>query len=219
MTLTPYHVGPPLWGPVAVPVSDAAFKPAKRLLIPFNLLSLATCRGGVPWTHCALVCLIASWLVGCEPTFNWRKVDFSVAGLELMLPCKPDRAVRTLPVGPRAAEFQMVGCETGGISFTVTSTMVADSAEAQTLSMLWREATRRQLGLRAGAEHPFQLASAATTPAAGMVSGQGRKDDGSTMFVQVAHFGHGRRLYQAMMLSGKPNPQAAESFFSGLRLP
>lgn len=204
---------------MAVPGSDAALKLANRLPKPFTQLSPPACRRGAPWARIALACVLSSWLIGCEPTFNWRKVDFGAAGLELMLPCKPDRAARTLPVGPRSAEFQMVGCEAGGASFAVTSTLFADSAEALTISTLWREATRRQLGLSEGGEHPFRLAGVASTPAAAMISGQGRREDGSTLFVQVAYFAHGRRIYQAMMLSGKPDPQVAESFFSGLRFP
>ena len=53
-------------------------------------------------------------LGGCSPTLNWRETRFDGADLTAMLPCKPDRAERTVPLAGRDAPLRMQGCEAGG---------------------------------------------------------------------------------------------------------
>ncbi|MFZ3118274.1 MAG: hypothetical protein WA159_08145, partial [Variovorax sp.] len=43
--------------------------------------------------------VVAVALSACSPTFNWREVPVGDAGLVAMLPCKPDRATRAMPLG------------------------------------------------------------------------------------------------------------------------
>src|SRR5689334_7855840 len=58
-------------------------------------------------------------LAACSPTFNWREVPIADAGLVALLPCKPDRAERALPLGAESVRVDMAGCEAGGATFAV----------------------------------------------------------------------------------------------------
>ena len=49
-----------------------------------------------PFTAAALLCAAA--LTACSPTFNWREVRAEGAGLKAVLPCKPDKSERTVPM-------------------------------------------------------------------------------------------------------------------------
>ena len=44
--------------------------------------------------------LLQRWLSrACTPTFNWRETPVGDDGMIALLPCKPDRATRALPLG------------------------------------------------------------------------------------------------------------------------
>ena len=56
--------------------------------------------------------LLAAALLGlaaCSPTFNWREVRVESAPLKAMLPCKPDRGSRAVPMAGRQVELQVLG--------------------------------------------------------------------------------------------------------------
>lgn len=58
-------------------------------------------------------------LAACSSTFNWREVRADSTALKAMLPCKPDRAARTVPMAGRQVELRVLGCEAGGATFAV----------------------------------------------------------------------------------------------------
>lgn len=75
--------------------------------------------------------------VGCTPAFNWRDVAFEGLPVAALLPCKPDRATRTVPLAGAPRQMVMVGCVAGGATFTVAAVAVADSSQlAQVLNEL-----------------------------------------------------------------------------------
>lgn len=55
----------------------------------------------------------------CTPTFNWRDVGFDNLPIAALLPCKPDRATRSLPIAGVQRTMVMAGCQAGGATFTV----------------------------------------------------------------------------------------------------
>jgi hypothetical protein len=68
-------------------------------------------------------CLTATTLLAataaCTPTFNWREVTLDDLPVTALLPCKPDRATRTLPMAGAPRTMVMAGCKAGGAMFTV----------------------------------------------------------------------------------------------------
>jgi hypothetical protein len=58
-------------------------------------------------------------LPACTPAFNWREVSFEGLPVLALLPCKPDRATRSVPLADGPQQMVMAGCEAGGATFTV----------------------------------------------------------------------------------------------------
>lgn len=73
----------------------------------------------------SVLCLL--W--GCTPAFNWRDVAFDGLPVSALLPCKPDRAMRTVPLAGAPRQMVMAGCEAGGATFTVAVVKVQDASQ------------------------------------------------------------------------------------------
>jgi hypothetical protein len=76
-----------------------------------------------------LIAIGSLWLVACTPAFNWRDVAFEGLPVAALLPCKPDRATRTVPLAGAPRQMVMAGCKAGGAMFTVAVVTVADSSQ------------------------------------------------------------------------------------------
>ncbi|WP_269759618.1 hypothetical protein [Variovorax sp. E3] len=81
-----------------------------------------------------------------------------------MLPCKPDRANRALPLGAESVQVDMTGCEAGGATFAIAHASANGPAQAETWLNAWRSATRGQLGEAQVAETPAGVQRATATP-------------------------------------------------------
>lgn len=68
-------------------------------------------------------------MLGCTPAFNWREVSFDSLPVSALLPCKPDRGTRSVPLAGAQYEMVMAGCETGGATFTVAVVNTQDLAK------------------------------------------------------------------------------------------
>ena len=164
----------------------------------------------------------AAFLVACSPTFNWREVHIADAGLVALLPCKPDRANRALPLGAESVQVDMAGCETGGATFAIAHASAASPEQAEAWLNAWRAATRGQLGNAKVAEATAALQRATAVPAPARLDAQGVQPGASP--VQVLWFAQSQKngtvaLYQATVLGKPSTPEASKTFFEGLRLP
>ncbi len=164
----------------------------------------------------AVICVLA--LAACSPTFNWRDTPIGESGLVALLPCKPDRASRALPLGTDSVTVQLVGCEAGDATFAVAHATARDASQAEAWLRGWRAATRAQAGEAAVAESPGALPRSATAPAPVRLEVQG------PVPLQVLWFarqqpGGGVVLYQATVLGRPSSAEAIPTFLEGLRLP
>ncbi|MEY4156007.1 MAG: hypothetical protein RJB64_728, partial [Pseudomonadota bacterium] len=67
---------------------------------------------------CGVVATVVS-LAACTPALNWREVRFDNARWVGWLPCKPDRAQRTVNLGGPLAQLSLMGCQADGMDFTL----------------------------------------------------------------------------------------------------
>ena len=58
-------------------------------------------------------------LAACSPAFNWREVRPENTRFSLLLPCKPDKAQKVVPLGGQATTLSMLGCDADGVTFAV----------------------------------------------------------------------------------------------------
>lgn len=164
----------------------------------------------------ALGCIVL--LQACNPSLNWRDVRPEGTGLALLLPCKPDKAQRTVPLGGSATELNMLGCDAGGATFAVASADIGDAAKVADVLAQWQKLTLANMKASPGAQVlPLKVTGSAPQPSAVLVKAQGQRADGQAVSGQAAYFAKGTQVFQVVMYAGKAAPEASETFFSNLK--
>lgn len=156
-------------------------------------------------------------LAACSPTFNWRSVRVEPTTLAAMLPCKPDKGSRTVPMAGREVALHVLGCETGGATFAVLHADIGDPVRAGEVLAQWKQATLANMRAPQGGEKPFVPPGALGLPASLLVTANGKRADGSAVEGQAAYFARGSQVFQAVVYSDKVQPAWADSFFGGLK--
>lgn len=164
-------------------------------------------------------------LTACNPTFNWREVRPENSGLTLLLPCKPDKAEKTVPLGGQPTELRMLGCDVGDATFAVAVADIGDAARAEAVLAQWQALTLANMqagpvGTGAGATQvtPFRPAGLNSGAPALLVVANGQRADGRAVAGQAAYFSRGSLLFQVVLYADVMNAEVAETFFSSLKL-
>lgn len=162
------------------------------------------------------------WLAAaCTPSLDWREVRFDNARLTGWMPCKPDRAQRTVDLGGRAAQLTLMGCAAAGMDFTLGQLTVPPGLAPEQALQAWKTASLASLQADPGtAALPWSLARAAASPAPMRVLAQGRQG----LSAHWAWFAYDGQLYQAAVYapssaSMQPAREAADVLFSGFQFP
>jgi len=179
-------------------------------------------EGVLPIRRAAVLAAAAVLAVACSPVFNWREVPVGES-LVAMLPCKPDRAERSLPMDATTVSIDMAGCEAGGATFVVARLPGGDASQAEARLAAWRRAARSPWTGAQLTEAPWKLPRAATAPAPWALDVANTAADGRPPEAHLRWFAGpdgqgGTTLYQAMVLGRPSAADAAETFFDGLRL-
>ncbi|MDB5889183.1 MAG: hypothetical protein JWP47_14 [Polaromonas sp.] len=177
--------------------------------------------------------LALAMATGCSPAFNWRDVRPEGARLLLLLPCKPDKAAKTVPLGGQPVELRMAGCDVGDLTFAVSVADVGDATRASPVLAQWQAATLANMkappvGAAPGVGQPappgmasqatpLQLAGAAPAPVPVLVKAAGTRPDGKPVQGQAAYFAQGTQVFQAVIYGEKIPPELADTFFGSLK--
>jgi hypothetical protein len=156
-------------------------------------------------------------LTACSPTFNWREVRPEATGLKAMLPCKPDKAARTVPMAGRQVRLQVLGCDTDGATFALLSADIGDPARAGEALAQWKTATLANMRSTSAQEQPFLPPGALGLPQSLQVVASGQRQDGSKVEGHAAYFARGSHVFQAVIYADRLKPEVADAFFSGLK--
>lgn len=163
------------------------------------------------------------WLAACNPTLNWRETRFDQATPVALLPCKPDRGTREVPLGGAPVTLQMAGCEAGGATFAVMLARLDDAGAAAAALGGWKQATLANMRASAVSEVPFQPPGSLPLRESVRVTATGRTADGRAVNAQAVWLaqasGPGVQLVHAVVYADAPLADVADTFFSGLRLP
>ncbi|MBI2772395.1 MAG: hypothetical protein HYX47_22435 [Burkholderiales bacterium] len=170
----------------------------------------------MPRFHAAAL-LLPLCLMACSPTFNWREVRADPTPLKAMLPCKPDRIARPVPMAGREVELQVLGCDTGGATFAVMYGDIGDPARSGEVLTQWKKATLSNMRSAGAQERPFVPAGAFGLPQSVQVVAAGKRADGSVVESHAAYFARGSLVFQAVIYADRLAPEAADTFFSGLK--
>jgi hypothetical protein len=182
----------------------------------------------------ALVVLFAlSALTACSPTFNWRDVRPENTRLSLLLPCKPDKAQKTVPMGGAPTELTLLGCDAGGATFAVAVADLGDVSKVAPVLAQWQSLTLANMKAPLPGAGSAPQASAQTVPPtqvmalklpgadlqppAVLVKARGQRADGTGVTGHAAYFAQGSQVFQVVLYADKVPPELSETFFSGLK--
>lgn len=171
-----------------------------------------------PW-RMACVALLGALLGACSPSLNWRQVRPDGVDMTLLLPCKPDRANKTVPLGGRSTRLSMTGCEAGGAMYALAVADLDDASQAAPVLAQWQSLTLSHMRASASTQRPIPVPGADAQPAPTLVSARGIHPDGQAVEGQALYFARGARVFQAVIYAPRIDPDAAETFLSSLKLP
>ena len=161
-------------------------------------------------------------LSACSPTFNWRDVRIEKTRLGVLMPCKPEKAQKAVVMAGSPTQVNLIGCDSGGVTFAVSVADVGDVAKVAPALAQWQTATQLNMKVVQGAgqavrTEPFKLARAEVLPKVVRVSALGQRADGTAVVGQAAYFAQGLQVFQAVMYAAEIKPETLETFFSGLK--
>ncbi|GAB3477085.1 hypothetical protein [Polaromonas eurypsychrophila] len=180
----------------------------------------------LPVTAPRLALLAAAFLAlaACNPTFNWREVRPDNTALSLLLPCKPDKAEKSVPLGGQPVPLRMLGCDAGDATFAVAVADIGDASKAEAVLAQWQALTLANMkagpvGLGAGTTQvsSFRPAGMASGAPALLVKSSGKRADGRAVTGQAAYFSRGSQLFQVVLYADVMSAEVAETFFSSLK--
>ena len=181
-------------------------KAGARLMFQFSIL-----------VNAGLAALLA--LAGCSPALNWREVRPEGTGLALLLPCKPDKAQKVVPLGGQPTQLSMLGCDADGATFAVAIADVGDPLQTASVLALWQDLTLANMKATSESRQPLPLKIPGASPATPVtrLQAQGQRADGTAVDGQAAYFAQGSQLFQVVMYAPRIAPEVAETFFSSLK--
>ena len=157
-----------------------------------------------------------TFLAACNPTFNWRDVRPDGTRLTLLLPCKPDKAQKTVPMGNQPTEMSLLSCDAGGVTFALSMADVNDAAQTGAVLAQWQNAALANIKTASPlSRDAFKLSG--LPGGAVLVKATGQRANGQTVSSQAAYFAQDSRVFQAVMYADKISPDVADTFFSGLK--
>ena len=160
--------------------------------------------------------LALAGLAACNPTFNWRDVRPEDTRLSLLMPCKPDKAQKTVPMAGQPTELMLLSCDAGGVTFAVAVADVKDALLVKDALVQWQGASLTSL--KASLATPGTAFKLTGLPSgAVMLSATGKRANGQTVSSQAAYFAQGSQVFQAAIYADKLAPDVADTFFSGLK--
>lgn len=160
---------------------------------------------------------VALALAACSPTLNWRDVRPEGTSLSLLLPCKPDKAEKQVPLGGEPTMLRMLGCDAGGLTFAISAADVGDGAEAPAILLAWQQLTLTNMkAAKADTTKSLKLAGATGAPAV-WVKANGQRVDGTPVVGHAAYFSQGATVFQAVIYGADVKPEVAETYFSGMK--
>ena len=188
--------------------SNSAFM-AIACKVPCSLINMRSMRFSI------YAVLALAGLTACNPTFNWRDVRPDGTRLSLLMPCKPDKAQKTVPLAGQPTELMLLSCDAGGATFAVAVTDVKEAARVPATLAQWQSAALANI--KATPETPVAYKLTGLSGGAAMVKATGQRANGQVVSSQTAYFSHGSQVFQAVMYADKIAPDVADTFFSGLK--
>ena len=157
-------------------------------------------------------------LAACTPALNWREVRPEGSGALLMFPCKPDRFARPVPLVGGKVQMQLSSCTVQGVTYALSHAAVDQPAKV-TRALEELQATAAQnIGAKPVQPTPITVSGMTPNALAQRWTLEGQGPDGKPVAEQVAVFARGLRVYQLTVIGSRIDAEAADTFFTGIKL-
>ena len=154
-----------------------------------------------------------SCVTACTPALNWREA--TVDRVAVLLPCKPDRAQRTVRLADQDVQLTMAGCEAGGALFAVSHLRVPQERAQETVAA-WRKVTLANM--QAGAPIDVPLGRGMPNVVVQRIAAKGKRPDGSPIQAQLAWMASGADVFHLAVYADRLTPDMLDNLFSGIKL-
>jgi hypothetical protein len=171
------------------------------------------------WTslwRCGLAALAAA---ACSPDLNWRETRVAESDLVALFPCKPKRLMRELSLAETRVRMVLATCSAAGATFALAHADMADAGKVHAALTELRRSAAVNIGGTPQRMAALTVPGMTPNPLAERVAIVGRGPDGEPVQEQAGFFSRGTRVYQATVFAPKLDGAAADTFFSGLKLP
>ncbi len=168
-----------------------------------------------PVWRCGLAALAVA---ACSPALNWRDTPVPDAHLVALFPCKPDRLARDLSLAETRVRLVLLTCSAAGATFALAHADMADPGKVHAALTQLRDSAAANLGGAPQRLAPLGVPGMTPNPLAERWAISGFGSDGAALQEQVGLFSRGARVYQATVFAPRLDAEAADTFFSGLRL-
>jgi hypothetical protein len=148
---------------------------------------------------------------------DWRQVRPAGLELEAMFPCRPASLSREVELAQRRLEMAMHACAAGGSTYAVGTLTLDDVRDVGPALKALREAAARNVGGSVIEAKSFQVPGATPQAQAARLMLAGKRPDGTEVVEHLGVFARGQRVFQAMVVGDRPDPQAVSTFFDGLK--
>lgn len=161
---------------------------------------------------------LSGLLLACSPALNWREVRAEAGDLTVLLPCKPDRTSKSVPLGGQPTRLLMMGCEAAGALFAVSVADLGDASRAAEVLAQWQALTLAHIRAAQPQQRTAPVAGADLQPPPVLLGAQGTHPDGQSVQGQSLFFARGSLVFQATIYAPRIAPEAAETFFASIKL-
>jgi hypothetical protein len=153
----------------------------------------------------------------CAPTYDWREVRPADTALRAMLPCKPERAARSVAMAGAQVELRVLACEADGATFAISQAELGDAGRSAQALAQWEQVARLHLRASVAAQRPFVPAGALDLPQSQLFTLEGERPGGGKVQARAAFFARGSQVFQVAVYSQRLRPEWEQPLFQDLR--
>jgi hypothetical protein len=169
-------------------------------------------------SRAAVLLACAGTVGGCSPALDWREVaPGDAAGLVALLPCRPARDVRRVPLGAAPVSMTLHACPQAGATWAVAHADTGDPAAVGPALQAMQAAARANIGAAPAVGLPLQIPGMTPSTEARQLTLSGRLPDGTPVRQHVWLFARGTVVAQASVIGADPPADGVAVFAEGLR--
>lgn len=172
----------------------------------------------------SLVCgpLVALFLGGCTPKYDWRDVRAIDGHYTVLLPARPATLTRPVNFGGIRADMTMTAADVDDVTFAVGTALLPDAAQARAALPVMRDTLVHNIGgaMRHEKTQHDSAQSSIDADAGPAPAARGAAGSGNALVLHVRLIARGPRVYQLIVLGHEKaiQPDAVDTFLTSFKL-